>query len=77
MSRKSRRPVQSISSAEIIPAAIAIDEGKILIEAIDTLLSTESSLAVCVDSKDFWDSLSSCHEPIDKAVKDDVKIIRY
>lgn len=77
MSKKSVRPVRSIGSAEIIAAGIAIDEGKLLVKAYETLLSIKIDLRVAVDSKDLWDSLSSCHEPTDKSVKADVNVIRF
>jgi len=77
MSKKSVRPVRSIGSAEIIAAGIAIDEGKILVKAYETLLKSKLDLRIAVDSKDLWDSLSSCHEPTDKSVRADVNVIRF
>jgi len=76
-SRKSKRPVRSIGSAETIAAGIAIDEGKILALSVLELLNVEAKLRICVDSKDLWDSLTTCHEPTDKSVKSDVNVIRY
>lgn len=77
MTKKSRRPVRSVGSAKTIAIAIAIDDGKIIVKAIGKLLNIEFILEVCVDSKYLWDSLSSCHEPTDKAVKADVNVTRY
>ena len=76
-SRKSKRPVGSIGSAETIAAVIAIDEGKLLCRSIRSLINVEVKLRICVDSKDLWDSLTTCHEPTEKSIKADVNVIQY
>ena len=76
-SRKSKHPVRLIVSAETIAAAIAIDEGKIMVQSLRCLLNHLSKLKICFDSKDLWDSLTNCHEPTDKSVKANVNVIRY
>ena len=76
-SKKSKRPVRSIGSAETIAAGVAIDEGKLLVMSLKLLLGIHVDLRVCVDSKDLWDTLTTCHEPTDKSVRADVNVIRY
>lgn len=56
---------------------MAIDEEKILAKALKVLLNGDVSLRICVDSKDLWDSLTTCHKRTDKSVRADVNVIRY
>jgi len=77
MSKKSPRPVRSIGSAETIAAGFAIDEGKMLAKAYNHLLNIEVEVGIAVDSMDLWNTLTTCHEPNDKSVCADVKVIRY
>eukprot|EP00171_Calliarthron_tuberculosum_P022021 IDg22021t1 len=76
-SHKSKRPVRSIGSAEIIAAGGAIDEGKLIAKAFEILLSFQIDYHAVLDSKDLWDSLSTCHTPLDKSIRADVSVIRY
>eukprot|EP00178_Gracilaria_changii_P001336 TRINITY_DN1187_c0_g1_i1.p1 TRINITY_DN1187_c0_g1~~TRINITY_DN1187_c0_g1_i1.p1 ORF type:complete len:639 (-),score=88.06 TRINITY_DN1187_c0_g1_i1:5196-7112(-) len=76
-SHKSRRPVKSIGSAEVLAAGCAIDEGKVLKRAFSKLLDVEVSLLVVVDSKDLFDTLSTCRNATDRSIRADVSVIRY
>lgn len=76
-SQKSKRPVRSIGLAQTIAAGAVIDEGKFFAASFLALLNVETKLQVCVDSKDLWDSLTTCHESTDKSVKANVSVIRY
>lgn len=71
MSRKSPRPVRSIGSAETIAAGFVIDEEKFRAKSYEELLGTNKSLEIAVDS------LTTCHEPHDKSVSADLKVIRF
>lgn len=53
-SRKSRRPVRSIGSAETIAASIAIDEGKIISKSVIALLGTGQSYVSVLIQKIYW-----------------------
>ena len=57
---KSQRPVKSVTSAETLAAGEAIDEGKLLVKALEELLGTEVKLWVIVNSKDLFSTLSIC-----------------
>lgn len=76
-SHKSSRPVKSIGAAEILGFGEAIDEGKVLAKAYETLLGIEIDLSVIVDSKDLYDTLSTCQNSTDRSVRADVSVIRY
>ena len=56
-SHKSQRPVKSVTSAEALAAEEAIDEGKVLVRAIQELLCTKVNLCIVVDSKDLFSAL--------------------
>ena len=76
-SRKSRRPVRSIGSAETLAVGEAIDEGKLLKEAISLLLQIDVQLIIVTDSKDLYNSLSTQRNATDKSIRADVNVIRY
>ena len=76
-SHKSQRPVQSVTSAETLAAGEAIDEGKVLVKALEELLSTEVSLCMFVDSKDLFSTLSTCRTASDRSTRRDVGSIRF
>eukprot|EP00178_Gracilaria_changii_P027963 TRINITY_DN936_c0_g2_i2.p1 TRINITY_DN936_c0_g2~~TRINITY_DN936_c0_g2_i2.p1 ORF type:complete len:399 (+),score=36.11 TRINITY_DN936_c0_g2_i2:473-1669(+) len=76
-SHKSRRPVKSIGSAETLAAGEAIDKGKVLTNAFHKLLNVEVDLLVVVDSKDLFDTLSTCRNATDRSIRADVSVIRY
>lgn len=59
-SHKSRRPVKSIGAAEILAAGEAIDEGKVLANAYKALLGINVELLIALDSKDLFETLSTC-----------------
>ena len=73
----SKRPAKSSGSAEILAASIAVDEGMLLSAAFSVLLGTRIPVIVIVDSKDLFDSLTSCHIPEDRSIRADVQLIRY
>lgn len=76
-SHKSKRPVKSTGSAEILAAGQAIQEGKVLRESLQTILGTKRDLWVAVDRKDLYTSLSTQRNSIDKSIRADVNIIRF
>lgn len=76
-SRLSKRPAELSGSAEVFAASCAIDDGKLLVEALNVLLQMHLSLRVVVDSKDLFESLTTCHVPTDKSIRYDVADIRY
>ena len=76
-SRKSRRPVKSIGAAEILAVGEGIDEGKMLRGAFSKLLGIEIDLLVVLDSKDLFDTLSTCRNATDRSVRADVNVIRF
>ena len=45
--------------------------------ALSNLLGTEILVIVAVDSRDLFDSLTSCHVPEDKSIRGDLQLIRY
>ena len=76
-SHKSKRPVKSIGAAEILAAGEGIDEAKFLTNAYKALLGVHIDLQLVVDSKDLYDSLSTCRNSIDRSIRVDVSVIRY
>lgn len=77
MSHKSRRPVESFSTAEILAAAEAVDEGKILKSVFSALLCTLSHLPVALYSRDLLTSFSTQRNSVDISICADVNVIRY
>lgn len=77
MIHKSKRPVKSIGAAEILAAAKAIDEGKILKQAMSTLLGLPIRLIVALDSRDLFTSLSTKRNSVDKSIRAEVNVIRF
>ncbi len=69
---KSRRPVKSVASAETLAAGEAIDEGKVLVNALAELLNIKIGLWVALDSKDLFSTLSSCRLALDRSIRYDV-----
>ena len=76
-SQKSKRPTKSVGAAETLAAGSAIDEGKTLVQAYQTLLNLNVDLVIVVDTKDLYDSLSTCRNATDKSIRADVSLIRY
>ena len=76
-SQKSKRSVKSIGDAEILAAGETIDEGKVLANAYRELLHMEIELLVALDSKDLFETLSTCRNSIDRSIRADVSVIRY
>lgn len=76
-SHKSRRPVESIGSAEILAVGEAIDDRKILKSTISIILNIEVKLIIATDSKDLFTFLSTQRNSIDKSIRADVTLIRY
>lgn len=68
-SHKSKRRVKSIGAADILAAAEAIDEEKILKSAPSTLLCTCVPLAVALDSWNLFTSLSTQQNSVDKPIQ--------
>ncbi len=75
--RKSRRPVKSVASAETLAAREAIDEGKVLVNALTELLNIKIGLWIAVDSKDLFSSLSTCWLALDRSIRGVVGSIRF
>ena len=76
-SRKSGKPVKSIATAEIIAASEAIDEGKVIKNAIQFLLNMEIKLILAVDSNNLYEALSTSHTSSDRSIRGEVGVIRY
>ncbi|PXF41499.1 hypothetical protein BWQ96_08781 [Gracilariopsis chorda] len=76
-SHKSRRPVKSIGSAEILTSGEAIEEGKVLAKAYSKLLGFEIGLWIVFDSKDLYGTLSTCRNASDRSIRGDVSVIRF
>lgn len=76
-SHLSRRPTKSIGSADVLATGFGIDEGILTSAALSILLSAQIPVTVVADSKDLFDSLTSCHVPEDKSIRADVQLIRY
>ena len=76
-SHKSKRPVKSVGAAEILAASEAIDEGKVLKQALSTLLGIPLRLIIALDSLDLFTALSTQKNSIDKSIRADVNVIRY
>lgn len=76
-SHKSKRPVKSIASAEILAVGEAIDEGKIIARSYEALLGIKTELWIVLDSKDLYTTLTTCRNASDRSVRGDVSLIRY
>ena len=76
-SHLSNRPTKSSGSAETLAAGDAIDDGKLIVDTLNILLTDGIHLVVVVDCKDLFTSLSTCRNPVDKSMRADVSLIRY
>ena len=76
-SHKSKRPVKSIGAAKIIAAGEAMDQEKVLANAYRVLLHIDFDLLIVLDSKDLFETLSTCRYFIDSSISADVGVIRY
>ena len=72
-SRKSRRPVKSIGAAEVLAVVEDIDERKILQGVM--LPGIEIDFIVVLDSKDLFDTLSTCRNTTGRSVRADISVI--
>ena len=77
ISHKSKRPVKSVGAAEILAAGEAIDEGKLLRLALTTILPLNIDFMLVLDSRDLFNSLSTCRNSADRSIRADVNVIRY
>ena len=73
----SKRPVKSSGSGVVLAAGDAIDTGKVIAIIYSSLLGMDVYLYVIVDSKDLYDSLSTCRTPEDKSIRTDLQLLRY
>lgn len=73
----SKRPVKSGASAEVLASSAAVDEGKTLASAYQPLVQTTVKLAVIVDSKDLFHSISTSCTTEDKSIAADIHLMRY
>ncbi len=76
-SRKLRRPVKSIASAETLAAGEAIDEGKVTVRAFEDLFGFKIQLSIAIDSKEVFTTLSTCQLASDRSIRGDVGTIRF
>lgn len=76
-SHKFRRLIQSISAAEILAAGKAIDEGKVLASTLSSIYATRIPLALALDSRDLFTSLSTHRNFLYKSICRDVNVIRH
>ena len=58
-------------------AGEAIDEGKVLVKALEELLGTEVGLSIVVDSKDLFSTLSTCRLASDTSIRGYVSSIKF
>ena len=75
-SHKSKRPVRSIGAAEILAAGEAIDEAKVLVKAYQVLFGIHVDLVLVVDSKDLFETLSTCQNSLDRSIRADANVTR-
>ncbi len=68
--------MKSVGSAETLAAGASIDEGKLLVKAYERLLNVGINLLIAVDSKDLYDTLSSCRKATDRSIRSDVSVRR-
>lgn len=76
-SHKSKRPIKSIGSAEILEAGEAIDDGKTLCHALESFSKMNIALTFAVDSKDLFNTLTTCRNATDKSILGDASVICY
>eukprot|EP00171_Calliarthron_tuberculosum_P023065 IDg23065t1 len=76
-SKKSRRPVKSVASAEVLAAGYASDEGMLLSQVYSILTNSNVNLRIVVDSKDLFDTISTRRLPVDRSIRGDVASLRY
>lgn len=76
-SHKSPRPVKSLTSAETLASGESIDDGKILLKAIEEMLCTTVDLRVALDSKDLFSAFSTCRMASDRSLSGDTSSIRF
>ena len=76
-SHKSQSPIKSVTSAETLAAGEAIDEGKVLVKALEALLGTELKLWITVDSKDLFSTLLTCRLATDRSIRGHVSSIIF
>lgn len=74
---KSRLPVKSFTSVETLAAGEAIDEGKVLVKALEELLGSEVNLCVVLGSKDLFSNLSTCTMTFRRSTRGDAGSIKY
>ena len=66
-----------MTSAQTLAAGEAIDEGKIVVQAVEELLRTEVKLCIVVDSKDLLTTLPTCRFATERSIRDDVSSTRF
>jgi len=76
-STKSKRPVKSIGSAEVFAIGSGIDEGKVIVQAYESVLNMKLDLVIVVDSKDLYDTISTCRLATDRSIRGDISLMRY
>ena len=76
-SKRAKRPVKSVASAEVLATGAAADEGMLLKNACIKLFGVNIELCVIVDTMDLFDTISTKRLPTDKAIKGDVASLRY
>lgn len=74
---KLKRPLKLIAVGKIIAASEGIDEGVVLKQSNSILLGFTIVLIVVLNSKDFYSSLSTQRQSIDKSFRADVNYTRY
>lgn len=75
-SRKSKRPLESVPSPEILVASEGIDDEKQVVAAYREIGDLEIKLQLCIDSKELFNTLSIQRNSINKSVRGDVSSIR-
>lgn len=70
-------PVKSVSAADELAAAEAIDEQKIVAHAYFEILNVNVRVYLCVNAKDLFTSLSTRKNSIDRSICRDGASIRF
>ena len=76
-SKRAKRPVKSVASAEFLATGAAADEGMLLKNACIKLFEVNIGLCVIVDTMDLFDTIPTKRLPTDKAIKGNVASLRY
>ena len=69
--------MKSIASAKNLAAGEAIDEGEVLLNAVNEIHDSKIDLWIVVDTKHLFATLSTCRVASDRSIRGDVSSIRF